>query len=653
MGVFSHEEKGYVEETAKWAYITLDDFHPRSSWTPITYAWLWFMSLIGVAVFAADTFTAVNLLAFDKWSSKVEPAIPLKYSKWIFAVCIMISYVLYAYEYIRAIRVMRRGAVAESYLDPLAVQWQSMRPKGWKRFLVFTELTNSRKGADYVALFTYFQFKSAVRIIFAEAGRQVVNAITLYSVMEANFIPTGAHAAEGNTSPVLQFFLNIKELYLEDKQQAIVLLSMLFTLVIFVFSALSLLTAVIFFITFLWHYIPQHDGRLSIYCKRKIDKRLEKIVESKVKAAIEDQERKRKKEEARAAKRQDKSDQKPKLKHQPTLPDLGDFANEKDAFPLVRQDTASTLPLYSSRPPTREEIRTPPAALTRQPTLPNVGLSQDRPGMPYRSDTQSSAMSGYSYASNAPLLSNADDMGYESNRSESPDSGFSRPALHHMTSSSSFRSHGLPRSNTQSSLGSQQSYGPPRPGIPRSNTQNSFGSQHSYGPPPPAMRPPMRSDTTFSFDHDQMVPSRTGTVVSGPGAFGPPPPAIQAPKRSYTAPIQEPDHNPFARSNSAQGPRRLLAPPIRAFTPVSTITERSERSTPDLYRQNSSVSAYSASIYSQAPPRFPSGAATERSISPPFSPVDRPYIAFNPGNIRSNTAPPKMPGAYHDLLDDY
>ena len=137
---------------------TLDDFHPSSSWTPITYAWLWFQALIGVAVFVADTFTAVNLLAFNKWSSKVQPAIPLIYSRWIFAGCIMVSYVLYAYQWQRAIRVMRRGGVAESYLDPLAVQLQSMRIKGWKRFLVFAELTKSKKGADYVAFFTYFQF---------------------------------------------------------------------------------------------------------------------------------------------------------------------------------------------------------------------------------------------------------------------------------------------------------------------------------------------------------------------------------------------------------------------------------------------------------------------------------------------------------------
>lgn len=548
---------------------------------------------------------------------------------------------------------MRRGGVAESYLDPLAVQWQSMRPKGWKRFLVFTELTKSRKGADYVALFTYFQFKSAVRIIFAEAGRQVVNAITLYSVMEANFIPTGKHAAQGGTSPVVQFFLNIKELYIEDKQQAIVLLSMLFTLVIFVFSALSLLVAILFFITFLWHYIPQHDGRLSIYCKRKIDKRLEKIVEAKVKAALEDQERKRKKQEARDARKQEKSDQKPKLRQQPTLPVLGDLADENDAFPLVRQESTSTLPPYSSRTPSRDDIRQPPAALTRQPTLPSVGFPQERPSMPYRSDTEASAMSKYSYASNAPLLSNADDMGYSPSRSESPDSYMAPSQLRQMPSSSSFRSIGP--SNTQSSLASQQSYGPIS-----------------------AMRPPTRTNTAYSLDRAQgqisrsrsntpmgdrsgydqsrscapaggpnsFAPSRSMTPLSNPGGLRHSPPGIV---RSNTAPILDSETSSLSHSGSIRPPRRVLAPPLRSFTPVSTITERSEKSTLGPNRFGTPVSAYSASVYSQ-PSRFDN--SRSNSVRP-SAPAQRPYLAFNPGNIRSNTAPPSMPGAYNDLLDDY
>lgn len=58
---------------------------------------------------------------------------------------------------------MKGSGVAQSYLDPLAVRVQSVRMgkegRGWKRFLVFSSLTKSRKGADYVALFTYYSFE--------------------------------------------------------------------------------------------------------------------------------------------------------------------------------------------------------------------------------------------------------------------------------------------------------------------------------------------------------------------------------------------------------------------------------------------------------------------------------------------------------------
>lgn len=138
---------------------TLSDFHPTSSFTPISYLWLWFLAIVAVAVYAADTFTAINLLALDKWSSQIQPKVPFEYSKWIFAGCIIASWALCAYEWQRAIRVIRRGVVAESYMDPLAVTLQSMRRHGWKRFLVFAELTKSKKGVDYIALFVYFQFK--------------------------------------------------------------------------------------------------------------------------------------------------------------------------------------------------------------------------------------------------------------------------------------------------------------------------------------------------------------------------------------------------------------------------------------------------------------------------------------------------------------
>jgi Fungal potassium channel len=68
-------------------------------------------------------------------------------------------------------RVMKRGAVAESFLDSLAVRLQSVRlgkARGWRRFLVFAELTKSKKGAEYVALFTYFSFQCKSCLTYPE-----------------------------------------------------------------------------------------------------------------------------------------------------------------------------------------------------------------------------------------------------------------------------------------------------------------------------------------------------------------------------------------------------------------------------------------------------------------------------------------------------
>jgi hypothetical protein len=163
MGCISHRKK-QTEEIAdqKWDYINLQDFKAKGCGTPFAYAYLWFMLLLSIAVYAVDSFTAINLLVFDEWSSEIEPAIDRNITRWVFSICIILSFLNLGYEGVRAIRVMKRGNVAECYLDNLAVRWESIRVgsgQGWRRFLVFAELTKSKKGAEYIALFTYFSFQ--------------------------------------------------------------------------------------------------------------------------------------------------------------------------------------------------------------------------------------------------------------------------------------------------------------------------------------------------------------------------------------------------------------------------------------------------------------------------------------------------------------
>jgi Fungal potassium channel len=142
---------------------SLNDFKSTSCFTPLAYGYLIVSLIISVAVYAVDIFTAVNLLAFNRWSGEIKPIISFDISKWIFSACIIASLVNLAFEYLRALHVMRRGAVAESYLDSLAVRLECIRMgkngRGWRRFLVFAELTKGRKGAEFVALFTYFSFQ--------------------------------------------------------------------------------------------------------------------------------------------------------------------------------------------------------------------------------------------------------------------------------------------------------------------------------------------------------------------------------------------------------------------------------------------------------------------------------------------------------------
>lgn len=64
------------------------------------------------------------------------------------------------FEWLRALRVMSRNSVADDYLDPLAVKLQSMRwGGGWRRFLVFAELTKSKKKVTWISIYVYFQRK--------------------------------------------------------------------------------------------------------------------------------------------------------------------------------------------------------------------------------------------------------------------------------------------------------------------------------------------------------------------------------------------------------------------------------------------------------------------------------------------------------------
>ena len=661
MGCLGDREKGAPPQTARWSYITLSDFKCTSAWTPLAYFWLWVMAFVGVAVYGVDTFTAINLLVFDQWSSQIQPSIEFKYSKWIFAVCILISWALCIFEWLRALRIIRRGGVASSYMDPLAASLQCMRSQGWKRFLVLAELTKSKKGTDYIAFFVYFSFQGAVRIILAEGPRQVVNALTLYAVMDAKLL----HGDEGSKddSGIERFWNNVQALAEENVQQSIILSSMLFTLVIWVFSALCLLTAAVLYLAFLWHYIPKSDGRLKAYCRRKVDRRLEKIVEHKVKAAIEEENRLKEKAERKAELKRQKTGElpppaPPKITKQPTLPVVGESPELRQGeddlpyMPLKRQDTSttmSTLPVYSSQPPISQTI-------TRQPTLPDM---HDRPTMPSRNGTQASGWSQASYGSDAPLMSNAGFAGGDP-RSASPAPTYAS----RQHSNASFARPPPGRHPSQSTLHSQRSFTP----MARMNTnasQQTFHSAHSR--PPPSVMGPTRSNTGFSFDTERQM--------SPQDAYGQP--AFPAPSRQNTQDSlhrRESSQSSFSRPrygslHSHQSSFSRPGPPVsRKPTLQNDFNRPLQTQSPDTYEMTSQPS-YSSPTTTAPPPTGGGYVAFNPTVHTPAPGQQRNITVAGTtgtggnyfGNVqdlpqRSVTAPAvdnRATTGYDDILDDY
>lgn len=279
----------------------------------------------------------------------------------------------------------------------------------------------------------------------------------------------------------MNFFEKIGALANESYQQAAVLSGMVFTLFIWVFSALSLLLAALFYIFFLWHYIPKQDGGLSGYCERKINKRLMKVVSVKVNKAIAKEERQRVQAELKAAK---KTGEKPPAGRQATLPTIPNLdAKKDDSLPgmptLSRNDTMATLPLYTSRPGTPGSIE-----LSR--------LDQKRP-LPQRAGTNNTFASQTSYSSNAPLMGSAANMGQ--GRSASPE-----PTLPQID----FNNYPPARPGTAQS---NRSFGQ-SPSFHRAQNSNGSNLGASYSQSPsvyqsdqlPAMPLPVRSPTSSSLD---------------------------------------------------------------------------------------------------------------------------------------------------------
>ncbi|KKK12310.1 hypothetical protein ARAM_001374 [Aspergillus rambellii] len=655
MACCGEREKGSpVALEEQWDYVNLDDFKSESCLSPFSYFFLVVLLFVSIAVYGVDTFTAVTLLAFSRWAGQIEPAIPFEISRWIFAVCILFSFALLGYRWLRAIRAIRSGSIAQSYLDSLAARVQSVRVgshgRGWRRFLVFAELTKSKKGAEYVALFAYFSFESWMNTLLADGPRQVVNAITLYSVMRMDLLPGGENAVEEkNKAAILQFFDNVRILAEENNLRALVLAGMLFTLFIWVLSIIKLALAIILYLIFLFHHIPSEDGTLKAYCRRKINSRLTRIVRRKVNKAL-----------AKGVALKDRTPTNPNLAvdRNPTLPTFGDG----DKTPIVStisrsttQTTLATLPPSSSHPGTA-------ALQEREPTLPDLGAVSDKL-MLTRTATQSSAysesvsLSGTTAASAySPLdrqTSPAPPVPPLPNIAAFPASRSQTPMSRSTCTPAPSVARGPP-SRMGSAAGSRHPMERPDPYSPEGYDDPRSGTP--FGPYSPAVDPYTRSMTPGTAISPDTAPNR---ILSPTGYNTRRPPPTAYPQRSFTPGGQAMDRGSPAYYPNEEEPTRTFSPfnpintrqpppaayPQRSFTPAGQPADHGSLVYSNEEQPNRTFSPFNPINTRQPPPAAypqrsftPAGQFADQG-SPVYSNEEQPSRTFSPVSSRATPRP--------------
>ncbi|EPQ28435.1 uncharacterized protein PFL1_04261 [Pseudozyma flocculosa PF-1] len=373
----------------KFDFIDVQEYRARGWLTRAKYGFFWLMMVKSFAVYVADIYTAITLLAFGHFNGtngnlydlvQNDPdnnfRVPISYSKWIFTGCILFSFLLLAYEAHKSRAIIKSRDISYAYTNVMSNNYYSCR--SYDHFCLFNQINNSKKKKDEFAFFIFFTFKGWKRLLVADGPRQVINFFTLYGL--------GSHA-KWSTDPY--------DYYQGSWVTGLMILTMLFTVAVFAGSMILLIAAAVMYIPLLCYI----KGNLKEYCCHKIDKRISEMVKRKKKQRLMKQAAIARKEAAGDFSHlmNKKGEMVGRAIPQPTLPNVDvDLMNEKPGIGLQRTNSGSSSTVAHSQ-------------------LGFHGADKDGYGSPSMNASRFYGM-GSNYSSTADLVKNAGHAGGEAMR---------------------------------------------------------------------------------------------------------------------------------------------------------------------------------------------------------------------------------------------
>ncbi|KAI8064100.1 hypothetical protein BDF21DRAFT_428219 [Thamnidium elegans] len=289
--------KREVVKDHKFDFIDIEEFRDDSCSARFAYSFMFLMILKSILTMTADLYTAISLLVIGNASINADASIPPEVAKWIFLGAIMISFVLLFWDIIKSRSIIASRDISLAFFSAIANGWYST--KDYNYFCLFRKINDSRKSTDSIAFFVFFTLKSWKRILLAEAPRQVINVVTLITIL-----PKWIKINDGVT--IVNTGLG------KTLMQQVMTGTMIFSTLVFAISFILICIAAVIYIPLLCHI----RGNLKEYCCHKVDKRIEELLKKQARKRIKAN------ESSNHTKKSKKEDIEMCALPQPTLPNV-------------------------------------------------------------------------------------------------------------------------------------------------------------------------------------------------------------------------------------------------------------------------------------------------------------------------------------------
>ncbi|TFL05790.1 hypothetical protein BDV98DRAFT_601117 [Pterulicium gracile] len=284
----------------KFDFVDTREFTDNGCGMRSKYLWLYLLVLKSFLVYILDIFSATTMLSTDRWSNEIfrdcndkqtnngtqssnddqkdKPkciAVDFTVGKWLFVGCIIFSFLLLAYEARKTKKIIASRDISYAFTNVMANHYYSLR--SYDHFCFFDHISNSTKLSDDFAFFVFFTFKDWKRLLLADAPRQTINALILYSV----FLAVNADPKKDPRPWYNPVKYVDNELGLSTN---ILSVTTFFTVAVCAGSILLMLGAAICYIPLLFHI----RGNLKEYCCHQVDKRISTVIKRRQKQRLAD-----------------------------------------------------------------------------------------------------------------------------------------------------------------------------------------------------------------------------------------------------------------------------------------------------------------------------------------------------------------------------